>query len=611
VKTLVIGLDAFDPRIFERLSAGGRLPNLTQYADLGGYAPLEVANPPQSEVSWTSIATGLNPGRHGIFDFVQRDPETYGPYLSLLQTKRDVLGTRFIPPHTATTIFEEVARRGYPATVLWWPATFPARPEIPVRTVPGLGTPDIQGRLGVGVVYTSDPASFPQTRKTPVVALRSCGADCYQGTLEGPVRKGGGDGKAAEQPFSLQVTGSREARLTIEKQTFSLTEGQWSPILELSFRLGLFVRLYALTRVLLTQTAPEVHLYVMPLQIHPLHPLWRYAAPASFAKRLWKEQGPFLTLGMPQDTTALEDGCIDEQQFLALCDDIFARRSQIFLSQLQNFREGLLAAVFDSLDRIQHVFWARRPEVVEAWYVKLDALIGQIGRELMAAHSRDAKIVILSDHGIADYHHKVHLNRWLLEEGYLCTTSSEAVNGLQAVDWSRTQAYALGLNSVYLNLAGRESQGLVLPEEAGRVLQALKAKLLGWKSAAGDAIVSGVWRREEAFEGSLTAHGPDLVVGYARGFRASPETGLGKWAESSVVENRDLWSADHCMDYREVPGVLFTNQSLDAYASLSYRDIPALTIGTAPTQNVPRPPQAPQGEGRDEVERRLESLGYL
>ena len=93
MRTLILGIDSFDPRIFEQLSEEGLLPNLTRLAETGGYAPFEVSAPPQTEVSWTSIATGLNPGGHGIFDFVHRNPKSYTPYVSLLPTKTGALGT--------------------------------------------------------------------------------------------------------------------------------------------------------------------------------------------------------------------------------------------------------------------------------------------------------------------------------------------------------------------------------------------------------------------------------------------------------------------------------------------------------------------------------------
>src|SRR5690554_622011 len=102
--TLILGLDAFDPHIFERLHEQGRLPTLGKYVGSGGYARFGVSNPPQSEVSWTSIATGLNPGGHGLFDFVHRDPATYRVHASLLPTKKGLAGTQFVRPYNARTL---------------------------------------------------------------------------------------------------------------------------------------------------------------------------------------------------------------------------------------------------------------------------------------------------------------------------------------------------------------------------------------------------------------------------------------------------------------------------------------------------------------------------
>jgi hypothetical protein len=187
--TIILGLDAFDPARFERLSEAGRLPNLTRFASSGGYARLTVTNPPQTEVSWTSIATGLDPGGHGIFDFVHCDPATYTPYASLLPTMRQLFGTQFVPPFKARTLFEEVAQLGFPATALWWPASFPARPEALARTIPGLGTPDIQGRIGVGTFFSFDGKVAKEQQKIPMEVLTRQSKDRFAGVVRGPASK--------------------------------------------------------------------------------------------------------------------------------------------------------------------------------------------------------------------------------------------------------------------------------------------------------------------------------------------------------------------------------------------------------------------------------------
>ena len=252
MQVLILGFDAYDPMTFERLSEQGQLPNLSKYVESGNYSRFSVANPPQTEVSWTSIATGADSGGHGVFDFIHRNPNTYAPYLSVLPTKRGPLGTSFVPPYTTRTIFEEATRQGFPATTLWWPATFPARPELPVRSVPGLGTPDILGRWGVGTLFSTDVEADDDELKTDLVQLERQGKGRYAGLLKGPVRKKAKGTEQATVEVEIEIRGEDCALLRAGECSAELVVGQWSPILELSFRMGLLVKVRAITRVILT-----------------------------------------------------------------------------------------------------------------------------------------------------------------------------------------------------------------------------------------------------------------------------------------------------------------------------------------------------------------------
>jgi predicted AlkP superfamily phosphohydrolase/phosphomutase len=612
MRTLILGIDAFDPTVLERLANQGRVPHLASYVQTGGYARLGVANPSQSEVSWTSIATGLNPGGHGIFDFVHRDPATYSLYVSLLPSKRGLGGTQFVPPFTARTIFDQAAAQGYPATSLWWPATFPARLDSPVRTIPGLGTPDIQGKLGVGALFTPEINDPVQIGKTPHAPLRAVGQDRFAGRLKGPKQQTRGGVQESEVEFQIERLDDRSARLKIGTNSFDLALGAWSPIFEISFKLGRLVSVQTLTRAILTQTRPHLRLYFLPLQLHPLHSPWHYATPGGFVKETWQASGPFLTLGWPQDTTGLEDGCITDEQFLALCDSIDRGREQVLLHHCKSFREGLLAVVFDSLDRVQHMFWRDRPDVIEDWYVKLDALVGRVETQLKAAPGKEAaRFVVVSDHGFARFDHKVHLNRWLLERGYLRAHTDGGAGKLQEVEWSQTQAYAVGLNSLYLNLAGREGKGIVAASAQEQLENQIRDELLQWRGPDGSQVVRHVWRRAEAFEGKLSDYAPDLVIGYTPGWRASQDTGLGNWSARCIEPNTDHWGADHCIDPTTVPGVLFANSGLGDFPNPTYRDLPALTIGAAPDPNRATVPVPHSDEDQKVIEERLRSLGYL
>ncbi len=598
MKSFLIGLDAFDPGRFESLLGQGQLPHFEAFLKDGHYRRLVVSNPPQSEVSWTSIATGLNPGGHGMFDFVHRDPASYALYPSLLPLKGGPLGPQFTPPHAARTLFDAALEEGYPATALWWPAGFPARPASPLRSIPGLGTPDIHGQFGVGTLLTADLPAAAAIQKTTLAALEPA-AGGFRGRLPGPRRKNG------EQPWlavELTPQGGQVA-LTVGKNRFTLAPGQWSPVMELAFPGGLLGGVRCVTRAIVRLTpAPQV--YFLPLQLHPLASPWPYAAPADFIRRVWKRRGPFLTLGWPQDTTGLDQGILNDGEFLALCDDILATRERILLDELADFGEGVLASVFDTLDRVQHMFWRDQPEVVDAWYRKLDALLGR----LRAAAPPDARTVIVSDHGFSAYDHKVHLNRWLLGRGYLA--APPAATDLAAADWPRTRAYALGLNSLYLNVRGREGQGVVEPADEAALLESLTRDLLAWRGPDGRAVVASVATRAETLHGPLAALGPDLLIGYAPGYRASSETGQGQWGAAELEPNRDHWGADHCIDPAAVPGVVLANAGLADLPHPSYLDLPELVLAR---RFAPRPGPPPAGLAADQqaIEDRLKGLGYL
>ena len=605
MKTLILGFDSFDPNVFEDLAGQNQLPNLEKLSGHGGYSPLEVCSPPQTEVSWTSIATGLDPGGHGIFDFVHRDPMTYSPYVSILPVRKGRLGEQFIPPYSARTFFEEAAAMGYPATALWWPAMFPARPELPVMTLPGLGTPDIRGQLGVGTLLSTEEES---KKKTAVVRLASIRPNVYQADLPGPQTKGKVGPRTVSLPVTIEVLDSQTVKMTLDQQQVELRLGQWSDIVELRFKAGMLFNIHAITRLIPVSLQDTVRLYVLPLQIHPLHTTWYYAASNSFSRKLWKHVGPYLTLGWPQDTTALEEGCITDGQFLDLCQTIFDRRIQILHYLMNDFSEGVLASIFDDLDRVQHMFFHDRKDVVFDWYKQLDRFVGDVTEKVMQ-WGGSYRYLILSDHGFSDFRKKVHLNRWLADHNYLCMRNSAA--DLDGVDWTKTRAYAVGLNSIYLNVVGREGQGAVAAEAVETLLNELKARLLDWREADGIPIVQKVRLKDEAFHGPYTRFGPDLVVGYAPGHRASAETGLGRVPSEALEANTDHWGADHCMEAEAVPGVIFANRDLREFGGLSFRDIPFLAIGKHLDQSHLQPPSQARGEGQKEVEERLKGLGYL
>jgi hypothetical protein len=456
----------------------------------------------------------------------------------------------------------------------------------------------------VGTLFSSEDEI---RKKTLVVKLDSIGKDRYKADLPGPQTKGREGPRTVMLPIELDVTDEKSACLTIENQKIELRLGEWSEIIELRFKAGMLFNIHAITRFIAVSLKDVVRVYALPLQIHPLHSTWHYSSSNSFAKKLWKEVGPFLTLGWPQDTTGLEDGCINDDQFIRLCGEIFDKRIRILSSLTYGFREGVLASIFDDLDRIQHMFFHNRMDIVHGWYRLLDEYVGTVA-QTVSQWSGKHRFLILSDHGFSKFEKKIHLNRWLLENGYLAMKNGG--DDLSGVDWSRTKAYSVGLNSIYLNITGREGQGSVEANDIENLLNEIKQRLTGWKDAEVHPIQK-VRLKHETFHGPYTRFGPDLVVGYAPGYRASAETGLGKIPATVMETNTDHWGADHCIEADAVPGVIFANRDLREFGTISFRDIPFLAIGKHLDQSNIKPPSQAAGQGQKDVEERLKGLGYL
>ena len=129
------------------------------------------------------------------------------------------------------------------------------------------------------------------------------------------------------------------------------------------------------------------------------------------------------------------------------------------------------------------------------------------------------------------------------------------------VVWGRTRAYAAGFGGIYINLEGREGDGVVAPgDEYGTVCKQIAEGLEGLRDPkTGEGPVRRVYFREELYHGPLAAEGPDLVVGCQPGYRVSWETALGDTPPTLFDDNRKLWSGDHIVDPHCVPGVLLAN----------------------------------------------------
>jgi predicted AlkP superfamily phosphohydrolase/phosphomutase len=217
-RVILLGFDGADAHLVSQYLDEGRLPNLARLKAQGSYAPLRSTNPPQTPVSWATFATGLNPGRTEIFDFLRRTEGTYLPDFAMVQEGKKpllfasrnppILGaiagavvallaaiglllarqrglrlaglallagacagtgaaflvSRWLPDTLPDAVngrhgkpfWTVAAEAGVPSRVIHVPANFPAESHDHLTLLSGLGVPDMRGRIGSPSLYTSD-----------------------------------------------------------------------------------------------------------------------------------------------------------------------------------------------------------------------------------------------------------------------------------------------------------------------------------------------------------------------------------------------------------------------------------------------------------------------
>ena len=320
MQTLILGLDAFDATVFERLSAAGRLPNLTKYTESGRYSRFTVTDPPQSEVSWTSIATGLDPGGHGVFDFVLRDldgADPYRPVNGMVERQPPVVGPLGVPvrPPGAENLrggegfWEPVARAGYRVSVLRMPLTFPPRLPRGGELLCGLGVPDLRATNGSYTLFAAGRDTHDGHTEFGGRHVKIYPRDgVAEAPLEGPPDpRAPLSGRRLAVPLRFTFTGETAAVTVDDGPAVGLEPGLFSRWVEVAFTAGPLIRVEGLVRFLLLETGSEPRIYASPIQISPYAPPIPISAPPSFSRRLAERLGPMRTSGWPEDTFAGND----------------------------------------------------------------------------------------------------------------------------------------------------------------------------------------------------------------------------------------------------------------------------------------------------------------
>ncbi len=527
----MIGVDGMDPGFVESHWSG--LPNLNGLRQSGQFSRLATTTPPQSPVAWSTFATGLDPAEHGIFDFVHRDPVSRQPYLSTDRTfgprfqfaigpyELPLSASRVVSLRKGEPFWRTLSEKGVPVTVIRMPANYPPAPFG--IALSGMETPDLRGTSSTFTFFTDDPDEGSRDVSGGLIRKVDVANGHVTLRIEGPPNSLRKDQRFAAIDAAVDIDPAQPyARVHAGQSDVILKQGEWSEWIRVDFPLiphlasahGMF-RLYA------KQLHPRFEMYVSPINIDPTHPGLPISAPTGFSEKLAQEIGPYYTIGIPEDTSAMRQGIFDLGEFLSQTALVLTDERKLFDHSLANFKDGFLFFYFSSVDQNSHMLWGKHDAELLKVYEAVDECVGQA-----RARFPNADLMVMSDHGFTTFDRAVQLNRWLADHGF------------------GGKAYAVGLNALYVTDRSIES--------------ALRSQLLAWRDPVNARVVIETVTAVHPSDANRNV-APDFIVGYARGYRASWQTGLGESADAELEDNNDAWIADHCINPADVPGVLFTS----------------------------------------------------
>lgn len=572
-KVIVIGIDGMDPRLCESMLSQGQLPNLARLRASGGFSDLGTSIPPQSPVAWANFINGAGPGSHGIFDFVHRHPhEQCAMFYSAAETVdgKAVLRRQGVP------FWDFLDAAGIPSTFYDLPSNYPPSPSHHGhhRAIAGMGTPDMLGTYGTYQHFAENNPLEPADESVGKRFVLSFADDKAEATIVGPTNTLLDEPQPIAVPMQIYRDRQADAALIeVQGQRLLLKAGDWSRWTRLKFDLAWYVpSVSGICRFYLQEVSPNFKLYVTPLNVDPSAPATPISEPSSFIKDVSHSLGLFYTTGFQEDYNARKDDVFRDDEFLRQANLVLEERLALFDYAIDDYEDGLLFFYFSSSDLQSHIFWWNSDDKhpirsdgeakkyfshVHRLYQRLDRVVG----DLYDRYGDRATMIVMSDHGFANFATQFNLNSWLRGQGYL--GPPECTSIMKDVDWSQTVAYGLGINGLYLNLKGRERDGIVEPgEEQEALLTEIASRLEAVTDFNGQPVIRNVYRADRIYSGDATALAPDLIVGYRRGYRASWATSRGDLTDDVLLPNDNAWSADHCADALEVPGVLFCNRAL-------------------------------------------------
>ena len=627
-KVLVLGMDGLDPQLLKQLMDEDRLPHFSKLVATGEFTPLGTAMPPQSPVAWSNFISGSTPGTHQIYDFIHRDPNPppsddgidypimpYSSTSEAFEPKDESRALHFgrweIPLESGGVLnlrkgdafWNHLLRHGVDVTIYRMPANYPppTEDEVPgpgsLHVLSGMGTPDILGGYG-------EFTELIEAWKWPQPDVHHVQGGIYRrievidnqavAELPGPpnylVKP---DDKGHRPPMTVKLQIVRDPvrsaiTLTVGDEKRLLKQGEWSNWIPIEFKTGipgsaaldvaLPTSVHAIIRVYVKQVYPTLALYVSPLNIDPANPVNPISYPPDWAAEVAATTGAggMYTTGIPEDTKALRNGVLNEDEFLEMVHLLSDERTRQYHAALKQFHKGFLYFYFGHTDQLAHIFWrdmdpghpGRRPDqegkyadVIRDTYIEMDQRLG----EAMDVMDDNDILIVMSDHGFTSFRRGFNVNTWLVKNGYMKVHGLDRENvrrGLFNIIFPQTKAYAIGINGLYINLKGREKYGIVDPADKRRLMEEIASKLEQVRDDDGHRVIEKVYITQDLYPHADPNVAPDMLIGYERNYRGSWQTALGGMGRKILVDNKDRWSGDHCIARNLVPGVLVSNLKL-------------------------------------------------
>jgi predicted AlkP superfamily phosphohydrolase/phosphomutase len=624
-RVFVLGFDGMDPTLARKWMDEGKLPNLKRLSEQGTFTKLETTQPSESPVAWASFATGVNPGKHNIYDFLVRDLQTYFPDLAGVKKEPPEFKWGFLPvkrpqvlsTRGGTSFWKHASEDGIKSVVLTVPMNWPMDDIHHGAILGGLPLGDIRGTLGTFNYWATDLSSFEEGNTEFGGYLKRL---LFDGGLAHPLLKGPDNpilkqeerelqakqkagslsekdtrrleeiaaNKAVDIPFTVKWTeGAGHAEIELQGTKLDLKAGEWSQWVPITFAFNVLVKAHGMAQFHVITADKELQIYASPVNLDPRDPPVPISEPPGFSKELADKIGLYRTLGWAEATMPFNEGRLDEADFMYDANKAMDDRERIFFKNLETDDWDLFVAAIETTDRVSHMMWrlidpthpmydaavaARHGDSIEKIYRRADDLVGRIEARLPPGTA----YFVMSDHGFHSFRRGVNLNTWLVQNGYMVFHGQEgAKKGLadlfgrgkfwEGVDWSHTRAYALGLGQIYFNLRGREGQGIVSSGAEYKALQdEISAKLVQLADPdTGEPVMRSVYKRDDIYKGEYIQYAPDLQVGFKDGYRVGWQDTLGQISRAIVENNNRKWSGDHCATATEISGgVLFANRKI-------------------------------------------------